>query len=246
MAGLLSRLKRGRTIDRWVGRIAQDELDPRDWQAIAVGDATKPPVVYIPIPKAANTSIRTALLPCFGLAEDEVRNVHQDSRVDKRSQKQALADAAQDAIVFTVVRHPALRILSAYRNKIGRLKPRFGHAARLGISKGASFDEFLSILASVPVWQLDSHFKPQWALLHYASQDPRLETYRSEEINDLWPAIATRISERVEPAPKSDLGILNRTDTPKDNFTPAQKRLIEWLYAEDFEKFGYDWSDLAE
>lgn len=246
-------VRRDRFLRRMVAKVASDTLDPTDWQAIAIGGADARPVLYIPIPKAANTSIRTALKPCFGLAGEVIANVHQDSRIDKRSLRAGLAAAPVDAMVFTVVRHPALRIRSTFRNKLGwrdasrplGIKRRFGHAANLGIPRGASFEEFLSILAQTPEWALDSHFKPQAALLRHALADPRLELFRFETINADWPGIAARIAARVPVAPDGTLEYLNATGRAAPVFSVAERRLIELIYRADFETFGYSWDDLG-
>ena len=239
------RHRRSLTLDRWARKVADGEIDPKDAQALALGDADKPDALYIPVPKAANTSIRTALLPCYGLKTEDVRRVHRDTRLDVRSLKAALADADEGAYIFTVVRHPATRVLSAYSNKIGRFKPRFGHAARLGIAKSSSFDEFLEILSTASPWAIDGHFKPQATWLHYGLRDARTQIFKMETLRDDWPSVHAALAARLPVGPEPELDILNATKTPKDSFTTRQKRLIDGIFGEDFERFGYSWDDLA-
>ncbi len=239
------RHRRSLTLDRWARKVGDGEIDPKDAQALALGNADKPDALYIPVPKAANTSIRTALLPCYGLQKEDVRRVHRDTRLDVRGLNAALSDAVENAYVFTVVRHPATRILSAYSNKIGRFKPRFGHAARLGIAKSSSFDEFLEILSTASPWAIDGHFKPQATWLHYGLRDPRLQIYKMETLQDDWPQIHKALLRKLPVGPEAKLDMLNSTKAPKDNFTTRQKRLIDGIFGEDFDRFGYSWGDLA-
>ena len=244
-------LRRGLFLRRKSLELASGAFDPNDWQALALG-GDSPNVVYIPIPKAANSSIRQAFRPCFGLEHAKVDNIHQDNRIDKRDLSAALAAASPDAFVFSVVRHPALRARSCFQNKLGwfdhrgKLKGRFGHAARLGMRRGISFEQYLHILAATPEWAMDSHFKPQAALLQYALDDPRLQLFKTETINDEWPAIAARISELVPVGPTPTLGEFNRTKPSIKPFSDREKRLIDQIYADDFEKFGYTWTELQE
>lgn len=253
MVGLYSVIRRGYHLRSKARAVANGTLDPFEGQAILIGPEARPSVLYFPIPKAANTSIRTALKPCFGLEDEAIRNIHRDPRMRLTGIPAALALAPDDAMLFTVVRHPADRIRSAYRNKMGwhdpkrplGLKPRFGHARRLGIPRGASFEEFLSILAQSPSWAIDGHFKPQVDLLTYVLDDPRLEVFKAETVDQHWPQVADRIGARVATAPERDLGRLNVSAPAEAPFSSAEKRLIDLLYARDFDRFGYTWDESA-
>jgi hypothetical protein len=253
MSGPYSMLRRGFHLQGKARAVARGDLDPFEGQAILVGPPEAPPVVYLPIPKAANTSIRTAFKPCFDLEGEAIRNIHRDPRLRLTAIPAALEVAPADALVFTVVRHPAERIRSAWRNKMGwhdpkrplGLKPRFGHARRLGIPRGASFEEFLSILAQSPSWAVDGHFKPQVELLHHALPDPRLEVFKAETIDRDWPALAERISALVPKGPDRMLDRLNASDPVSAPYTAAEKRLIDLIYGQDFARFGYSWDGLG-
>lgn len=241
--------RKNRYFRRQLTKLKEGQLDPRDWQALCLGQSDTPKAVYVPIPKAANTSIRTALKPCFGLASVDVENIHQDERIDKRSLKASLSVAADDAYIFTVVRHPAERIYSTYKNKLGwfdpkhrfKIKKRFGHASNLGIFRGVSFESFLEKLCATPVWAMDSHFKPQVSLLEYALDDPRLKIFHMESLADAWPQIVNDVEAHCGIAPDRNLAVLNRSEKPTQPFTPQEKRMIEFLFREDFETFGYGW-----
>ena len=245
MLGLYRKIRRASTLHKWAKGVGDGLVDPRVCLALALGNTEAPDALYVPVPKAANTTLRTALLPTYGLSKDEVRRVHRDPRLDVRPIQDALAAAKSEAYVFTVVRHPATRILSAYANKIGPLKPRFGHAARLCIAKTDSFDTFLEILAGASPWAIDSHFKPQSCWLNRALKDERLEVFKMEALADDWPRIYGALDRCLPIAPAKDLDILNRSKGEKNEFTARQMRLIDAIYEDDFERFGYSWADLG-
>lgn len=245
MLGLYRKYRRASTLQKWAKGVADGEIDPRVGQGLALGDTVAPDAVYVPVPKAANTTLRTALLPTYGLSKDEVRRVHRDPRLDVRPVQDALSAAKPDAYIFTVVRHPATRILSAYSNKIGPLKPRFGHAARLGIAKTSSFDDFLEVLAGASPWAIDGHFKPQSCWLYHALRDERLQVFKMETLADDWPGIYDNLSQCLPIPPQKDLDMLNSSKGSKSEFTARQMRLIDAIFEEDFERFGYSWADLG-
>ena len=118
MLGLYRKIRRANTLNKWAKGVGDGAVDARVCLALALGNTEAPDALYVPVPKAANTTLRTALLPTYGLSKDEVRRVHRDPRLDVRPIQNALAAAKPAAYVFTVVRHPATRILSAYANKI--------------------------------------------------------------------------------------------------------------------------------
>ncbi|SFR96759.1 sulfotransferase family 2 domain-containing protein [Yoonia litorea] len=239
---IIGDIRRAHSIRRWTRRVASGQIDPKDHQCIPIAGAGAS-VIYIPVPKAANTSIRSAILPCFAHDYDDYDGtIHHHPAIPVKPLRSSLAEIDDPAMMFTVVRHPAERIFSTYRNKMGRGKY-FGHAARLGMSKTISFDAFLEILSSVPKSSLDSHFKPQTLLLHYVLDDHRLEIFKTEEIAGHWPDIAQRITDLTGKEPNATLGRLNQTESARRErqWTKHQKNLIEHLYADDFTQFGYEW-----
>jgi len=236
---MLSIMKRHRTTRKWVTDVADGAFEPFSGQSVSLSPENSP-VVYLPIPKAANTSIRMAMLQCSDAAPSDCTNVHHDPRLHRERQHIALQAAAKDAFVFTVARHPANRIRSAYRNKIGAMKKTFGPADRIGVSRFDSFDAFLEKVASVPSYSLDSHFRPQTQILTFGLQDPRLTVFKMEELADHWPDIAMRLSQATG-KPPIEIGRHNESkQNDEDPFTDRQKRLIRLIYAEDFRILDYD------
>lgn len=233
--------QRNHAIMSWLKKVKSGAVDPKEWIAVTVAEASSP-IVYLPIPKAANTSIRTALLSTITGEFDADARVHKDPRLPKLLQANALTACREDAFVFTVVRHPAQRVRSAYKNKIGKGKKVFGPARRVGIYRSDDFTTFLTKLASVPSMSLDSHFRPQTELLQIAMQDSRLQVYKMEDLGDCWQEIAANIETATGATLPAELTKLNASGTkPQEPFTDEQINLINLLYGKDFETFGYEW-----
>lgn len=233
--------QRNHAIMSWLKKVRTGEVDPQEWTAVSVAD-TNSAIVYLPIPKAANTSIRTALLSTITGEFDPKVRVHRDPRLPKMLQAEALSVCKQDAFVFTVVRHPAQRIRSAFKNKIGKGKKVFGPARRVGIYRADDFTTFLTKLASVPSMSLDSHFRPQTELLSVGMKDSRLKIYKMEELTARWLEITDNIEAVTGVRLPPELTKLNASGTKQQEpFTPEQERLINLLYEKDFETFGYEW-----
>jgi hypothetical protein len=85
-------------------------------------------------------------------------------------QRDSRVNELRNAIFFSVVRNPYVRILSAYLDKIGRevstwvwlsFAQRFGVNPEIGRSS-LSFRDFLSMISGEPDELLNHHFRPQY------------------------------------------------------------------------------------
>ncbi len=147
----------------------------------------------------------------------------------------------RDAVMFSVVRNPFVRLLSAYLSKIGKRNNStwrsFCYRFQLNpllTPRELSFSHFLRIIAEEPDELLDRHFAPQY-------------------MNLLLPFSSPRFVGRVEGVEKvgeflSEFRIPFETRRP--HTTDARNQLIqaysaesiEWVkmkYADDFRLFGY-------
>lgn len=112
-------------------------------------------VEYIEVAKSGCSSIKTALLASDGLVAKNPYHVH--THEHWRDYDPAYVPAFR----FSFVRHPVLRCLSAYREKI-----RNNYAKRAGLDKTASLHDYLTWLLANPRFiRGDKHFMPQTALL---------------------------------------------------------------------------------
>lgn len=240
-------VRRFSAVRQWKLRVATGEIDPQDWIALPLGEPGRPDAAFIPMLKAANTSIRHALKPCFGLAGQKVF-VYTDPRMQTPSLKHVLDELVAGGILFTVTRHPATRIRSAFENKVRRANALLPYCHQVGIYPEMSFDAFLKVLVGLPELHLDPHFKPQTCLLHYAINDPRLIKLRFENLETEWRQLALKIGRDARPIPRPRLNLGHRNVTTKDvaPFTDQQKQLIMTLYGEDFDNFAYSWEGLDD
>lgn len=194
-------------------------------------------LAYLANPKCASTSIKLALRRLEG--ETGIREVHRKAEsafvrdiLDTDSYDLA---RLEQATVFSVVRNPYRRTLSAYAGKVQNLKPPWlSVCAEAGIEpKPVGFREYLEILCTLPTFRIDPHFRPQWANVLYPTRETIL--FKLEEPDTItrffhghgmeWPILANQ----------------GRTGTPRleDYYDAHTEALVRRLYGDDFRHFGY-------
>ena len=197
-------------------------------------------ICYIPIPKAANTSMRYALLPLLHLAPSEVHNVHKDNRIPKMRSSNFLQTYDPSWFVFSVVRHPAARAYSAYKDKLLRPAVPFRRLSEMGLKKGDTFETFLNALQDWPIKALNDHFLPQSDLLSRFLPDSKISVYKLENVGKWWETLEAEIFARSG-LNLGTLQNLNKTfKSTEKELSHAEKSIIYDLYHRDFETFGYE------
>jgi hypothetical protein len=197
--------------------------------------------VYVPIPKAANSSTKLALCPVLGIDPASVTEVQKDPRLPMPHFSDIASRIGPDWFVFTVVRDPWTRVLSAYRDKVQRKRVQLRALQAMGLEAGDSFETFLAALNRWPRRLLNDHFIPQSDLLAPVRASTRLLVLRSEDLPDAWAQIEDGLSRQGAPAPAA-IGHQNVTGAQKNvpDFTPRAVDLIRRLYADDFAQLGYN------
>lgn len=194
-------------------------------------------VAYIPVPKAACTSIKTALLPLVGEAADTEAKVHRHGNFDVRPFAECRQLMDDGWFVFTVVRHPVERALSAWRNKCGPAGPRMPSRMRkMGFRRGDDLDQFSRTLARWPARSMDEHLMPQSQLLGHAIDWP-VRIFKFESLRHDWPLIADEIGRRGGKVP-AKLPVRGSTISTAKNPQASMERLGR-IYVEDFARFSY-------
>ncbi|WP_163025935.1 sulfotransferase family protein [Chachezhania antarctica] len=201
-------------------------------------------IVYLNNPKVGCSTIKNIL---WNSLADEPRarkvDVHDveaspfDNRIDQM-------DWLADARIFTFVRNPFVRVVSAYLNKIADQKPiQWSHfVRRYGVDSGPviGFDAFIKLISEDAPERLDPHWRPQHLNLMYPFVQPNMMG-KLERMDDLLPQVLERYL-GLPPAPvkrKSRHGT-NAGATYLDYFRNRDTldRVLA-LYAEDFRYFGY-------
>ena len=194
-------------------------------------------IAYIPIPKAACSSIKYALRPLTETSSQSAPGIHSFPGFEVRRFDEIANELDGDWLVFTVVRHPVDRIQSAWRDKM-RSEEKITSWMKLhALRPGDSFDRFVHIISLWPTITLDEHVMPQSMLLHHVRELP-IRVYRFEDLDNVWPELSAEITRRsgVEVGP---LAKMNSTEPSVPEMSTRTEARLKRLYEKDFARFGY-------
>ncbi len=125
-------------------------------------------VVYVENPKVGSSSIKLMLDKAYcGDWTIDPRNVHTDRQIPppgKIGWRKIESMLEGPSFGFTFVRNPSKRIVSAYRDKMPKIKFRskINEALeRSDTSASVSFDDFLEALSRQTPAEMDPHWRPQ-------------------------------------------------------------------------------------
>jgi hypothetical protein len=176
-----------------------------------------------------------SLMPLVGARQLDSVRVHQFDGFHREQ----LADCrfGNDWFVFTAVRHPIDRAVSAWRDKVGNPEQK-NVLRKNGIKPGDSFEYFVKVISLWPKQALDAHVIPQSTILHYAKDAP-INIFRFENLNTQWNIIAREIERRsgLKAAP---LGRINASNAPRPKIAPDSAKKLYRLYAEDLARWYND------
>lgn len=199
-----------------------------------------PRVAYVPVPKAANSSVRTALMTAVGREDAVAAGVHRSTRALLWPAPAFFAQDRSDWFVFTVVRDPVARALSAWRNKLIEPDEIFRPLRRMGVTERLSFEDFCAVCRDWPAWALNDHFMPQSLYLSQVLDRPELQVLHVETLAQDWPRVRDAL--RTGGAhPQEALGRHNAARQAVDpDLTQEARRLLRQIYKKDFEVLGYE------
>lgn len=190
-------------------------------------------LVYVPVPKVANRSLKAALA-------DFAAKPYTDPH-DAGWQFIPLSRLAglDGTFRFTFVRNPLDRLLSCYAQKIA-LYARQMELPLLFWRYGGRFDpqmsfaEFVTAVANIPDHLADRHFRSQHTFLYHKGQ--RLVDFvgRYEQLEEDW----TLLSRQVGFGPLPHYNPSPHKPYP-EMYTPELARLAAARYEEDIALFGY-------
>lgn len=209
--------------------------DPGDVRVFAFPEHK---VAYVLLPKAASTSIQTAIAPLMGVEPQQGQEISRSMRrVGIKSSRFAQEMLTPDWFVFAVVRDPADRAYSAYKNKMVEPETLFRPLRRMGIREKLDFGEFLDVLHDWPRYGLNDHFMPQRDLLKHVWGHENLFLARLESFSEDWRHICEVANGRGLLLP--ELEWLNRTAKAQRTFSDDEIRTLKALYADDYSSLAY-------
>ncbi|MGV8986687.1 MAG: sulfotransferase family protein [Cypionkella sp.] len=201
--------------------------------------------VYLNNPKVACSSIKTALWSQIqNVLPLSIKNEHmiEGSPFEDNPAKLAWAE---NAYVFSVVRNPFTRIVSAYLDKIKKREiyqwEPFARRHGLPVNETISFDLFIELMATDKPEQCDPHWCPQvLGLLHpemapnFVGQLERMDQDFAEILKRVFPERSIPVIRRSVHATGASEGFVPYF---ADAATEARVRAY---YAQDFAIYGYD------
>ncbi|MFA5898548.1 MAG: sulfotransferase family 2 domain-containing protein [Hyphomicrobium sp.] len=197
------------------------------------------PIIYIGNPKAGCSTIQQSLKRAQAAAYsragrnfDQNENPHTDDDCLRR--KGLSPVRCRDRHLFSCVRNPFSRTLSAYLDKVVAGDHR--EYVELRGMRTVSFESFLRALADSEPTHLDVHFRPQHVNLNYSNinydavffleNSAAIEGYLQQVVPDF-------ALERFSPHAR------RAQEKLAAHYSPTTVELVRQIYARDFQDFGY-------
>ncbi|MEM8752556.1 MAG: sulfotransferase family 2 domain-containing protein [Pseudomonadota bacterium] len=197
---------------------------------------------YAHVPKCAGISVEAHLERRFGALgfrdDDHNRRWPERARWSRSSPQHILWDdlvrlVPEDwiASVFTVVRHPVSRLVSAFNFQATKMR-----IIPPGLTIDDWFEDYLSLRESYP-FDHDNHLVPQSAFAPASAAFFRLE--------DGLAAVSAWLDERFGADGGEGIGHMNESAPDEARFfeekgvSAALAARVAEVYAEDFERYGY-------
>lgn len=239
---------RGEIIETGRGPIGEDSVIWRERQVATIFASLG--CLYLPVTKAANTSIKTALIRADRIAEGNASDPEEDINPHAFDAAHVVPwDAAYDFTGprFTFVRNPFARLFSCYRDKIlpePQTRGTYINGVHAGLRRykrmraGMSFGEFARVISRIPDRAAEIHFVSQRAFL-VGPKGLRVDFVgRVERKAEHWPLVE-RIVGRSIPLPSLNVTGTGREHAYREHYDGATRKLVERRYAADLALLGY-------
>jgi hypothetical protein len=195
--------------------------------------------IYFRVPKAANSTVVMSLATAMGAAPRDHGGASA-KRSGNAVLRLALGLEARlaESFKFTFVRHPYARVLSAYLDKIATGRPEFRRIVGLD-DRPLSFAAFLHRLDDGYL-TANIHWAPQTVIvalppdrLDFVGRVESLDADLAQVLDRIFGPAGHGVVRRVE-------GVRSASGRLAEFYGPAERRLVQKLYAGDFELFYPD------
>lgn len=200
-------------------------------------------LVFMLIPKVANTSIKMAILNAFDIHHKEPKALNHymatcrsNGSVFSLESKQQIAQYG-DYLKIAFVRNPFDRIISCYKNKV--LQTHHRSFEKFGINHGDSLDRFIDIISNIDDSKAEQHFRSQHEELFINGYCIPDYIGSFENINVGWKVTQFIVEEHCG-LKLPDIPHVNQTDNMEIDVPLYLCEKIKQRYANDFEAFAYD------
>jgi hypothetical protein len=199
-------------------------------------------LVYVQNNKAACTTIKRSLLESL-MPPEEITGKSLNTRREGPfaphlldCDRATIADILARPI-FTVVRNPYVRILSAYLDKLkpgSRVRKWFLNRFSINDLERISFLDFLTCIASQHPRRIDAHFAPQYVvtMAHHVDYD---FVGSVEQMDD----VAAYLRKNQLPFVTNREHATKAASLLEEHYCERTEALVTEIYAEDFCMFGY-------
>jgi len=191
-------------------------------------------LVYIQVPKAANSSIIYCLNKTekwFDINTKNHQEVQDKIRPNKIKFNSQNYEKYKKYFWFTFVRNPYERITSAYVNKVLMPEEVFLSFKNIGVTKSTSFLDFCNIIKTIDSPQLNDHIKPQDLII------PKAINFfgKIENIKQDWNQL------QIKAPNLFNLDVqLNKSNKYKNFLCKDSVSIINKIYNNDFKRFDYN------
>lgn len=222
-----------RNIRNCLGRLIGIQADMQVWWTPGL------PIMYVSNAKAGCSSIKQSLKAVQARAYIRAGRTF-DRKTDPHADDDCLRctglepSRCRDRYLFSCVRNPFTRALSAYLDKVK--SDDYLAYCQLRKLQSISFEGFLRSLADYGPTCLDGHFRPQHVNLNYpsVSYDAVFFLENPAAISGFLAQIVPEFEfEHYAPHARGAAGKLAA------HYSPTTVQLVREIYARDFEAFGY-------
>ena len=165
------------------------------------------PLIYARVPKVANSSVKAALTRLLEQPPEEGYRTTADMmwrRATHGETRMVDAKAARERrsshFIFSFVRNPFDRLVSAYNNKLVENDHLSTAMQQMGLERHMPFERFLEILVDTDDADLDVHLLPQSAILCLEGMCVPRFIGRMEAMADHWQLLRRRMRQAGLPA----------------------------------------------